>query len=104
MSHNVQAIYEGGVFHPLEPITLPEHQRVTLTIGEAAPSAADGPGSEELSTPTEPADADERPWRGVFAPERQQTTLFSEEVEVRTADLPRWEPQVHLKRAEIGFS
>jgi hypothetical protein len=98
MSHNVQAIYEGGVFHPLEPIALPEHQRVTLTIGEASPGAAGELGSDDLPTPTESADSDERPWRGVFAPERQQATLFSEGLEVRTAELPRWEPQVHINR------
>jgi predicted DNA-binding antitoxin AbrB/MazE fold protein len=39
---SVQAIYENGVFRPLEPVKLPEHQivRVTLQI-ESAPEAAD---------------------------------------------------------------
>ena len=27
-----EAIYEDGVLKPLEPIKLPEHQRVTITI------------------------------------------------------------------------
>jgi predicted DNA-binding antitoxin AbrB/MazE fold protein len=98
MNHHVQAIYEGGVFHPLEPIALPEHQRVTLTIGEASPDLTSGLSSDDSPTSTESADSDERPWRGVFAPERQQATLFSDELEVRTAELPRWEPQVHVNR------
>jgi predicted DNA-binding antitoxin AbrB/MazE fold protein len=29
---SVEAIYENGVFRPLEPVDLPEHQRVEVTI------------------------------------------------------------------------
>ena len=32
MEKTVQAIYEGGVLRPLEPIPLDEHQEVTVTI------------------------------------------------------------------------
>jgi predicted DNA-binding antitoxin AbrB/MazE fold protein len=28
----VEAIYSGGVFKPIEPLTLPENQRVRLTV------------------------------------------------------------------------
>jgi predicted DNA-binding antitoxin AbrB/MazE fold protein len=38
MSIQVQAIYENGVFRPLESVQLPERQRVTVTI--------DGNGAE----------------------------------------------------------
>jgi predicted DNA-binding antitoxin AbrB/MazE fold protein len=31
MTH-IEAIYEGGVFRPLETVPLPEHQRVRLSI------------------------------------------------------------------------
>ena len=34
MSTQVDAIYENGVFRPLHPVHLPEHQRVTFTIDE----------------------------------------------------------------------
>lgn len=34
MSTQVEAIYENGVFRPLQPIQLPEHRRVTVTISE----------------------------------------------------------------------
>jgi predicted DNA-binding antitoxin AbrB/MazE fold protein len=30
----IDAIYENGVFRPLKPISLPEHQRVGLSIHE----------------------------------------------------------------------
>jgi predicted DNA-binding antitoxin AbrB/MazE fold protein len=32
---SVEAIYENGVFRPLEPVDLPEHQRVEVTIADA---------------------------------------------------------------------
>ena len=34
MKHNLKAIYEKGVFRPLEPFHLEEHRQVTLTIVE----------------------------------------------------------------------
>ena len=36
MVRQFDAIYEQGVLRPLEPLTLPEHQRVRLTIEESA--------------------------------------------------------------------
>ncbi len=33
MNH-VEAVYENGVFRPLQPVQLPEHQRVTITIDQ----------------------------------------------------------------------
>ena len=32
MTKRVAAIYENGVLRPLEPVNLPEHQRVTVTL------------------------------------------------------------------------
>jgi predicted DNA-binding antitoxin AbrB/MazE fold protein len=32
MTKRVEAIYEDGVLKPLEPVNLPEHQRVTVTL------------------------------------------------------------------------
>ncbi len=34
MARQLEAIFEQGVLRPLEPLTLPEHQRVRLTIDE----------------------------------------------------------------------
>lgn len=45
MSKQIEAIYENGVLHPLEPLDLDEHQRVTITIAE------EGEGEEDLIDP-----------------------------------------------------
>jgi predicted DNA-binding antitoxin AbrB/MazE fold protein len=34
MKKSVEAIYEDGVFRPLEPVVLPEHQRVQVTVAD----------------------------------------------------------------------
>jgi predicted DNA-binding antitoxin AbrB/MazE fold protein len=34
MKKSVEAIYEDGVFRPLEPVDLPEHQRVQVTVAD----------------------------------------------------------------------
>ncbi len=34
MSKQIEAIYENGVLRPLVPLSLEEHQRVTITIAE----------------------------------------------------------------------
>jgi predicted DNA-binding antitoxin AbrB/MazE fold protein len=34
MKKSVEAIYENGVFRPLEPVDLPEHQRVQVSIAD----------------------------------------------------------------------
>ncbi len=34
MARQLEAIYEDGVLRPLEPLVLPEHQRVHLTLEE----------------------------------------------------------------------
>jgi predicted DNA-binding antitoxin AbrB/MazE fold protein len=44
MGKQLDIIYENGVFHPLEPVDVPEHQRMTITIFEVAMA----PAEEEL--------------------------------------------------------
>lgn len=34
MKKSVEGIYENGVFRPLEPVDLPEHQRVQVTVAD----------------------------------------------------------------------
>ena len=36
MTRQVDAVYEGGVLRPLESLPLAEHQRVRITVSEAA--------------------------------------------------------------------
>ena len=33
---HIEAVFENGVFRPLQPVHLPEHQRVTLTLPAGA--------------------------------------------------------------------
>ena len=35
VSQHLKAVYEGGVFRPLEPVRLQEHQEVTLVLEKA---------------------------------------------------------------------
>jgi predicted DNA-binding antitoxin AbrB/MazE fold protein len=37
MTRTLQAVYQGGVLRPLEPLDLPEQQLVHVTISDEAP-------------------------------------------------------------------
>jgi len=45
MVRHLEAIFEDGVLRPLEPLSLPEHQHVMVTIDDQAPEAS-GPRPE----------------------------------------------------------
>jgi predicted DNA-binding antitoxin AbrB/MazE fold protein len=48
----VQAVYENGVLHPLEPLLLTERQQVTVTISDTSLASPNNPlivSSEEWS-------------------------------------------------------
>ena len=38
MSKVIEAIYENGVFRPLEPVTLPEGEHVEVCVPEVSPT------------------------------------------------------------------
>lgn len=40
-------------------------------------------------------------WRGVFSPLYHPKVLFSQQIEIRTADLPRWKPHITLDRRTL---
>lgn len=40
MTKQVEAVYENGVLRPLEPLSLEEHQRVTVTVSAEEDSLA----------------------------------------------------------------
>jgi predicted DNA-binding antitoxin AbrB/MazE fold protein len=44
MEKRLQAVYKDGVLEPLEPVSLEERQRVTVTITDAAPLGQDVKG------------------------------------------------------------
>ena len=46
MSQHLKAVYEHGVFRPLEPVRLEEHQEVTLVL-ETTTDAASGAAEEK---------------------------------------------------------
>ena len=52
MTIEMEAVYENGVFRPLQPVQLAEHQRVTVTLDLAADTA----GSHDQSHYTLPPD------------------------------------------------
>lgn len=41
MSRQIEAVYENGLLRPLEPLTLEEHQKVTVIIEDAAKDSAE---------------------------------------------------------------
>ena len=41
MSTHLEAVFENGIFRPLQPVHLAEHQRVTVTIDEDYADTAD---------------------------------------------------------------
>jgi predicted DNA-binding antitoxin AbrB/MazE fold protein len=42
MAKAIKAIYEGGAFHPLEPVDYAEHQRVTLIVNDSDTRSSNG--------------------------------------------------------------
>ncbi|HEY3394657.1 MAG TPA: antitoxin family protein [Lacipirellulaceae bacterium] len=55
MIHNIEAIYDHGVFRPIQPLALPEGARVHLSIEEA-----DGAQQQEAKPEGEPTTLLER--------------------------------------------
>ncbi len=86
MSHTIAAVYENGVFRPLEPVDYPERQCVTVTPVQEPVAGA---GSETESLNLQELDTEERPWRGVFAPVRPRRTLFVQEIDLPATLLPK---------------
>jgi len=43
MSRHLKAVYEHGVFRPLEPVRLEEHQEVTLVLETTSDAAKEKP-------------------------------------------------------------
>jgi predicted DNA-binding antitoxin AbrB/MazE fold protein len=43
MAQQIEAVFENGVFRPLQPVNLPEHQRVILQVPNTPETEADSP-------------------------------------------------------------
>ena len=65
MSASIEAVYEGGVFRPLTPVALPEHQRVTVSV----------PADPDHAHFTLPADRWDEFWAALDAPPRDIPAL-----------------------------
>jgi hypothetical protein len=44
------------------------------------------------------ADINESPWRGIYCVPHTEKMLFSQSVEIKTSELPRWKPRVIIDR------
>jgi predicted DNA-binding antitoxin AbrB/MazE fold protein len=51
MSTQLKAVYENGVFRPLQPVQLPEHRRVTVTIEEDVETGAGSSDQAHFALP-----------------------------------------------------
>jgi predicted DNA-binding antitoxin AbrB/MazE fold protein len=47
LGQQIEAVFENGVFRPLEPINLPEHQRVTLLLPASEPANNGMPAGDD---------------------------------------------------------
>lgn len=58
MSHNVDAIFDHGVFRPLQPVSFPEGTRVHLSVSQAPESESKSHRlmSPRLANPDQAAD------------------------------------------------
>ena len=54
-----------------------------------------------LSKPWEEAEPDPNVWRGVFCPNYNRRILFTEEVILKTAELPRLQPKITIDRRTL---
>jgi hypothetical protein len=46
-------------------------------------------------------ESEAKPLRGVFSPNYNRKVLFSQEIEIQTAKLPRWKPHITLERRAL---
>ena len=54
MSRPVRAIFENGVFRPLEPVTLPEHRQVMVSVDDSSPAASQPRDAGQTTLKTDP--------------------------------------------------
>ena len=104
MIRKLRAMYENGLLRPLEPINLPEHECVTLSLDDAESARVGELDSREVDQPLSPPESpatEARPWRGVFQTNGLKVPIFSQEIDVQTSALPSWEPQITLNRRWI---
>jgi hypothetical protein len=50
------------------------------------------------AAPARKIEDDTHPWRGLFVLRQPQKVLFTQALEFRTAELPRWNPHIVISR------
>ena len=96
----------GGGISPSQGIRAPAKEGTNVIILEVAEEQLGT--AEEVLVSSSPwpglwqtAELDANAWRGVFSLRDYQETLFSEQVEIRTVELPRWQPCIRVDLARI---
>jgi predicted DNA-binding antitoxin AbrB/MazE fold protein len=80
MAQQIEAVFENGVFRPLQPVNFPEHQRVTLQVRDGGTardvkvaSAEPTPVAKNAAMDQDEATDDETPY--VPLPLRERKTI-----------------------------
>ena len=97
MIRKLNAVYENGTFRPLEPIDLRESECVTLSLDDANAASVgecDVPAIVQTMPQPESSSPETRSWRGVFPTNSPKVPIVTFEIDIRTSDLPSWEPQI----------
>jgi hypothetical protein len=86
----------------LAPFSTVKH----LLFFEATEDQLGLPGDAVASLSTWPTmwyhpEPESRLWRGIFSPPYHRRILFSQEVEIRMTDLPRWRPHITIDRRTL---
>lgn len=95
MSDEIEAVYQNGVFRPLEPVELEEMQRVKVRLPDEKQPAK---SNDEQPDSREDVEDDEiEPiWRGVFVTETKEKELFDKPLNLAFDKFPKLEPEVTL--------
>ena len=88
MSRQLEVIYQGGAFRPLEPLSLEENQRLTIILSEDAETATDDPEEDQIEEMA-------AIWRGVFAIPFPYEEIPLSDVEL-PQELPEWQPEISI--------
>ena len=83
MSQEIKAVFENGVFRPLEPVELKEHQEVSVQIPETKEALGSGDVPEDEEAEIDPV------WRGVFPSNREAEVIFEKDLDITVDQLPQ---------------
>jgi hypothetical protein len=101
-SSRVIRLFIGGKEHTDEwPMETQEAIKRRLTFFADCDPAGSVESHVTYSIDPEYPEPEPTTWRGVFAPTHSREVLFSQQIEIRTADLPRWKPHITIDRRTL---